>query len=101
MQKGSAIPGITPRDTIKRISTDSVEQTLDRSKLILVQTPQFFNSTIYNAALQQINENQLYTDDASIVESAGYNVYWVEGERDNIKITYAEDLHLAKNKLLV
>ena len=44
-------------------------------------------------------ENDQFTDDASIVESAGENIYCVEGENTNVKITYPEDLQLAERRL--
>lgn len=90
--KGSAIPAIAPRDTVKEVANEAIARTIDRSSLVMVQTPQFFNKTIYDAAIKLMKENVLYTDDASIVEMAGFNVYWLEGERQNIKITYPEDI---------
>jgi len=90
--KGSAIPAILSRDTVKKIENDQIKKTLDRSSLVMAQTPQFFSKTIYQAAVGMMKPELLYTDDASIVEIAGFNVYWLEGERQNIKITYPEDI---------
>lgn len=95
-KKGSAIPALKPRDTIKKVSEQLIQNTLDRNELILVQTPQFFSTGIYKAALQQIQVEKMYTDDSSIVESAGFNVYWIEGDRNNYKLTYPEDLSYAE-----
>jgi len=90
--RGSAVPAIASRDTVKEIENDQIKKTLNRSSLVLAQTPQFFNKTIYQAAIGMMKPELLYTDDASIVEMAGFNVYWLEGERKNIKITYPEDI---------
>lgn len=93
---GSAIPAIRPRDTIKETSAHQIVRTLERSSLVQVQTPQFFRTLIYKTAMDQLSPDQLYTDDASILEQAGFSVYWVEGEQKNIKITFKEDLHFAQ-----
>jgi 2-C-methyl-D-erythritol 4-phosphate cytidylyltransferase len=90
--KGSAIPALSPRDTVKQVNGSNIIKTIDRSTLVMAQTPQFFNKTIYEAAIGLMKPDVLYTDDASIVESAGFNVYWLEGERLNTKITYPEDI---------
>lgn len=92
MARGSAVPGINPRDTVKEVANEAIAKTIDRSSLVMVQTPQFFNKVIYDAAIKLMKEELLYTDDASIVEMAGFNVYWIEGERQNMKITYPEDI---------
>lgn len=90
--RGSAIPAVPSRDTVKQIQNAVITKTIDRSSLVMAQTPQFFSKTIYQAAVGMMKDELLYTDDASIVESAGFNVYWVEGERENIKLTYPEDM---------
>lgn len=92
MSKGSAIPAVASRDTVKEIIQEQIVRTIDRSSLVLAQTPQFFNKTIYQAAIGMMKDDVMYTDDASIVEMAGFKVYWLEGERQNIKITYPEDI---------
>lgn len=94
-KKGSAIPALKSRDTIKIVNQDAITSTLNRNELVLAQTPQFFMTSIYRAALNQIRDDIKYTDDASIVEAAGFNVYWVEGEDHNLKLTYPEDLMYA------
>jgi 2-C-methyl-D-erythritol 4-phosphate cytidylyltransferase len=59
-----------------------------------VQTPQTFVSNQLITAYQQTYSNT-FTDDASVVEKAGFKINLIDGERNNFKITYEEDLKLA------
>jgi len=71
---------------------DSCEsRTFDRSRLCIVQTPQVFRSDILRIAYEQ-PFNEMFTDDASVVEAAGYPIRLVEGNRENIKITTPTDI---------
>ncbi len=64
------------------------------------QTPQTFKFNILEAAHEKSKINNFYsTDNAALVEWAGYNVYVVEGAEGNIKITTKEDLKIAENIL--
>ena len=69
-------------------------QTVDRTRFYTVQTPQIFKVEIIKAAYTQTWE-PAFTDDASVVEQAGYEIRMVLGNRDNIKITHPEDLLMA------
>jgi len=91
------------RDTMKRSAqTDSdqagkVKETVDRDGLWHALTPQMFKLNILLKALQAAQKNNSsITDDASAMELAGYKPMLVEGHEDNIKITRAFDLQLAK-----
>ena len=66
-------------------------RTFDRSRLCIVQTPQVFRSDILRIAYEQ-PFNEMFTDDASVVEAAGYPIHLVEGNRENIKITTPTDI---------
>ena len=68
---------------------------VDRSRLFAVQTPQIFHSEILKRSYDQAYDVS-FTDDASVVEKAGFPVKYIEGERLNIKITTPEDLSLAE-----
>ncbi|WP_330221094.1 2-C-methyl-D-erythritol 4-phosphate cytidylyltransferase [Pedobacter riviphilus] len=68
---------------------------LKRDEIYLVQTPQTFSLHILKEAYNQ-EFNTHFTDDASVVESIGYEINIIEGERGNIKITYPIDLELAE-----
>ena len=95
---GAAAPAIPVKDTIKTVRQDnSVEETLDRSVLRAIQTPQVFDATILKAALQDaIDKEAPITDDCSAVERIGKTVFLVEGDEENIKITTPIDLILAE-----
>lgn len=83
-----------PVEKVKRVA-----QTVDRSDLVEVQTPQLFEVGLLRKAYQQLADGTLdgqgITDDASLVEAMGEPVYVVEGESLNIKLTRPEDAELA------
>ena len=91
---GAAIPTLPIQDSIRKIS-DNGSQIADRSQFVLVQTPQCFQSEVILKAYQQENQNS-FTDDASVVEQLGHKIYLVEGNKENIKITTPEDLKMAE-----
>jgi 2-C-methyl-D-erythritol 4-phosphate cytidylyltransferase/2-C-methyl-D-erythritol 2,4-cyclodiphosphate synthase len=94
VQTGSAILACQATDTVKQAKVDipkEIATTLDRSTIWLAQTPQIFRKNLYLKALEASHELNI-TDDASLMEAAGYPVQLVEGERSNIKITWPEDL---------
>ena len=95
---GAAAPAVPLKDTVKVVRDGgAVEQTLDRSVLRAVQTPQVFESSLLKAALQDVLEkNVLITDDCSAVERLGKVVFLVEGDEENLKITTPVDLILAE-----
>jgi len=88
----AAIPGLPVTDTIKRVIDGRVAETLDRSELVAVQTPQAFRADLLRWAHASGADA---TDDAALVEAAGGEVLVVPGEPTNLKITYAHDLAVA------
>lgn len=85
-------------DTLKKGSADDViETTVDRSSLWAVETPQIFPldklQLAYEKARQTGGE---FTDDAGVMESAGYRVKLVRNPDNNLKITYPKDIALAE-----
>lgn len=95
-QCGAAILGLPAMDTVKRADDNQfVSDTLDRSKLWLIQTPQVFRKDLIVTALKNNAERNL-TDDASAVELIGGKVRLVHGSRFNIKVTVAEDFVIAR-----
>lgn len=72
----------------------AVEETLDRSRLVAVQTPQVFEVSLLRRAYAQ--DDLSSTDDAALVERLGERVVLVEGDPGNIKITRPLDLKLAR-----
>jgi 2-C-methyl-D-erythritol 4-phosphate cytidylyltransferase len=94
MQTGSAIPAVVSKDSV-RLITDEGNDALDRSKVMLVQTPQTFHSKILLPAFN-IDYKDKFTDEATVVEAYGLKVSLVEGEETNIKITRPGDLLIAE-----
>ena len=94
---GAAVLGVPVKDTVKLAENEWISETLERSKLWMIQTPQAFErDLIIHAHEQARNDGFLGTDDASLLERLGKKVVIVEGDYDNIKITTIEDLYFAK-----
>lgn len=96
-EKGNALPVIPVAESV-RFADDSGNQPVDRLKYFLVQTPQTFQTRLIRKAYQ-LAKTDLFTDDATVLESIGAKIHLVEGNRENIKITYSEDLVFAKSIL--
>lgn len=93
-EKKAVIPVIPVVETVRHLSVDK-SHTVPRNDYRLVQTPQTFDIQLLKAANRQpYNDN--FTDDASVVESYGYDITLVEGNRENIKITTPYDLKIAE-----
>lgn len=94
VQNGAAIPVLPANESLREGTMDE-SVPVDRSRFYMVQTPQ-----VFNAAIIQDSYNQAYipefTDDASVVENIGTAVQLVLGNRENIKITYPEDIEIAE-----
>ncbi len=88
-----AIPGIAVADTVKRVRNGRVVETLDRSELVAVQTPQAFRAEALRRAHAASPEA---TDDAGLLEALGLSVAVVPGEYHNLKLTSPEDLAIAE-----
>jgi len=87
-----AVAAVPVADTLKRVGADGrVVETLDRSGLWAVQTPQAFRLDVLRAAHAGDPEA---TDDAGLVEAAGGRVVVVPGDRRNLKVTDPADLDL-------
>ncbi len=97
LKNGNAIPAIKAVDSL-RMETDKGISIIDRDKVWVVQTPQTFVSTQLRQAFQQ-EYDASFTDEASVVEKAGFSIHLVEGETDNIKITRPVDLAIAEKIL--
>ena len=97
-ETGAAVVAVPVKDTIKcSDAAGNVEQTLDRSKLWQVQTPQTFRRELLIKAHEQAAvAGVVATDDAALVEWAGGSVNLVRGSYYNFKVTTPEDLVLAE-----
>ena len=91
---GSAVPAKKVTDTLKVADSDNlVKSTLDRSSIWKIETPQVFKKNeLTNAYEKAFKENFSGTDDASVMENAGFRPYLMENLEKNIKITYPMDL---------
>ncbi|HLE32582.1 MAG TPA: 2-C-methyl-D-erythritol 4-phosphate cytidylyltransferase [Bacteroidota bacterium] len=92
----AAVLAVQPKDTMRRSNGgEFFDQTLDRSALWLIQTPQAFKASVLLRALEKASKERFYsTDEAALVERLGVKIKIVEGSYDNIKITTKEDLEL-------
>ena len=97
LEQGNAIPVIQAVDSI-RIETPFGNESVDRARIKLVQTPQTFHSDIIEAAFKQ-DYDPAFTDEASLVERLGVKINLVEGENTNIKLTNPIDIFLAEKFL--
>ena len=89
-------------DTVKRVAKDEagaqrVAGTEDRAQLWLAQTPQMFRAGLLAEALGKAPVT--VTDESSAVEAMGLRPRLVLGSRENLKVTYAEDLAIAESIL--
>ncbi|MBU0516006.1 MAG: 2-C-methyl-D-erythritol 4-phosphate cytidylyltransferase [Proteobacteria bacterium] len=101
VRTGAAVAALRVEDTIKRgDEAGLVRQTIDRSGLWRVQTPQVFRTQwLVEAYARADQEDLAVTDDAGLVEAAGFAVTLVPGEAINFKVTTPEDLALARRLL--
>ncbi|HMQ78649.1 MAG TPA: 2-C-methyl-D-erythritol 4-phosphate cytidylyltransferase [Ignavibacteria bacterium] len=98
-RSGEAILGVRVSDTVKRTSGGTVRETIDRNELWLIQTPQAFRYDVLSRSYIIAGSKTDFTDEASLVEFAGYDVTITEGSRFNIKLTSAEDMLLLKKAM--
>jgi 2-C-methyl-D-erythritol 4-phosphate cytidylyltransferase/2-C-methyl-D-erythritol 2,4-cyclodiphosphate synthase len=94
---GAAAAAVPVTDTLKVAVGDLVRGQVDRRDLWAAQTPQAFRVEVIIRAYQQAQrQGTIATDDAALVEASGHPVRLVMGSARNIKITYPEDLELAR-----
>lgn len=90
----TAVAAVRLKESIRMTDQDTTKA-LDRSTFRIIQTPQTFDVSLIRQAYQ-IKEEPSLTDDASVAEKAGLKISLFEGSYENIKITTAEDLIIAK-----
>lgn len=94
---GAAAPAIPLTDTIKREDGGLTVETVDRSQLWAVQTPQVFEAGLIRAATQKaLDDGEVLTDDCGAVERLGMKVTLTSGSRENLKVTTPLDLILGE-----
>jgi len=94
VEKGSAIPAVSSTDTI-RILEGTQHHVVDRANVMMIQTPQTFNAALLMKAFEHAYQPS-FTDEANVLEASGKEVYLIEGEYENIKITRPLDLAIAE-----
>ncbi|MCB9045875.1 MAG: 2-C-methyl-D-erythritol 4-phosphate cytidylyltransferase [Chitinophagales bacterium] len=92
--KGSAIPAIPVSDSMRQVEGDK-SKPVDRQYMRSIQTPQTFLSEMLLPAFEQ-EYSEAFTDEATVVEAYGKQVYLINGERSNIKLTTPEDMLYAE-----
>lgn len=88
------VPAVPVRDTLKDTDGDVVVGTVDRSRLVAVQTPQGFLAEALRRAHAAGDDDA--SDDARLLEAIGERVVTVPGDPENLKVTYPEDLVLIR-----
>ena len=87
------VPGIKIFDTVKEIDNENfIKKTLNRDKLIRIQTPQGFKGKLLNILIGNLKKPINFTDEASVFEFSGEKVKVIPGEEKNLKITTKEDI---------
>ena len=99
VEHGAAIVAMPVSDTVKRVSSEVIVETLPREEIFLAQTPQAFRRDVLGAAIAAGRTTETATDEAMLAERAGYRVHVVEGDPANVKITTAADLSRARGQL--
>lgn len=98
IEYGAVIPAVSTVNPI-RLREDkhltALDRTFDRSDILTVQTPQVFKYGILKQAFRQ-EYQESFKDDAAVVEHMGKEIHVIEGNRENIKITFPLDLVLAE-----
>ncbi|MCX7834334.1 MAG: 2-C-methyl-D-erythritol 4-phosphate cytidylyltransferase [Ignavibacteria bacterium] len=91
----AVVPCVKINDTVKlKGKNNYVEKTLDRDYIYIAQTPQVFRFDILKKSYDYSRKQKIMgTDDASLVENAGYKVKIIDGDLSNIKITTIGDLN--------
>lgn len=95
-EAAAAVPAVPIHDTVKRVEGDEIRETVDRTGLVTVQTPQAFRADVLRRAHEADGDA---TDDAALVEALGHTVRVVPGDPRNLKLTTTVDMELAMSLL--
>ncbi|MBN1951187.1 MAG: 2-C-methyl-D-erythritol 4-phosphate cytidylyltransferase [Bacteroidales bacterium] len=93
-RSGAVVPVSEIRESVRKLEGE-VTLAVNRSEYLLVQTPAAFHSEIIRKAYR-LEYRESFTDDASVVEAAGYKITITRGNPENIKITSPMDLKIAE-----
>ncbi|CAN5675588.1 2-C-methyl-D-erythritol 4-phosphate cytidylyltransferase [soil metagenome] len=95
-ETGAACLTAKVTDTIKKVESDKITGTIDRTILRRALTPQCFKIEILQTAFENADLSEAVTDECFLVEKAGYKIAFVDGSAKNIKITTREDFLVAE-----
>jgi len=93
-QYGNAVTAVKSRDSVRQL-VNHTSVSLIRDHIYLIQTPQTFKAGLLKKAYEQ-PYSEKFTDDASVVEECGIEIQLTEGNYQNIKITFPEDIAIAE-----
>ncbi len=102
-EERAAILAAPISDTVKRAQDGFILATLDRTLLYGAQTPQVFQYDLIKAAYERgsaENNSDRYTDDAALIEAAGFKVKVVEPTGPNLKVTTQTDFDIVRSLLM-
>ncbi len=86
------IPALKPVETVRYKDKDGIN-ILKRENVYLIQTPQICKRELLLSCLKEkLNEKCYYTDDAEYIKEGGGEIVFIDGDRNNIKITSIEDI---------
>ena len=94
-QHGAAVPVLPVADSLKRGAGEFLGPSVEREGLVRTQTPQAARRSLLVEAFERAGATA-YTDEAALLEAAGFAVATVPGETTNIKVTTQEDLELVR-----
>ncbi|MDO4190759.1 MAG: 2-C-methyl-D-erythritol 4-phosphate cytidylyltransferase [Bacteroidales bacterium] len=94
-EHGTAIACMPCIDSLRQCYSETENHAVDRTQFVTIQTPQTFQAELIIESYKQPYK-PTFTDDASVVENAGFPIHLVEGNIENIKITTPTDLMTAE-----
>ncbi len=98
-QHGAAIAALPAHDTVKRVTSGVIEETIPRESVYLAQTPQAFRRDVLAAAIAAGRSGAGGTDEAALAERAGHRVHVIDGDAANVKITTGADVDAARRAM--
>ncbi len=96
LKYGGSVPALKLTDAIKTVDGQFITSSVDRNKLVRVQTPQIFESRRIISIYKNMKDDESFQDDAEPYVLYGGKCYVTEGDEKNRKITYKEDLEEKK-----
>ena len=99
LEHGACAPLIPVVDSIKIVESNFIKGHPQRQSLMAIQTPQGFNFADILACHEKVRDSgKSFTDDTEIYSLCGKDIYATEGSRENIKITYSDDISKLRDK---